>query len=257
MTVDFEQSFPQLTEPPVVEATIQWVARPTVLAYYDNLQDELRSRLTWASRFEPIHLTEVQAMIDPLDGGTPPVVHHRQGNVGLRMTSADGHTVAQFTNDGVSFSVLQKYNGWESFRDLALESWRAFLDLAQPTTIHQLGVRYINRFATATAADLSDFLNEPPSQPGGMPMRRFLYESQFKLPGYPYGVRIVKLMDVANESSTMPLGLFLDITAHTTGAISNDGGNMIEHLKKLRWLKNNVFFGLLCDEAVKNLGGVL
>lgn len=55
-------------------------------------------------------------------------------------------------------------------------------------------------------------------------------------------------------------GLILDIDVFTKPDFScqlGEGNPLDDHLAKLRWLKNKIFFSLLTEDAIRRLGGEL
>ena len=52
--------------------------------------------------------------------------------------------VAQFTRNGFVFSRLKPYEGWETFEAEAKRLWCIYRELAEPSEVQRLGVRFIN-----------------------------------------------------------------------------------------------------------------
>jgi uncharacterized protein (TIGR04255 family) len=250
-TLDLNDKFPRLSRPPIVEAVIHWQARAQNALEPKAIDAALAERLPQYGTREPIQQVEVMAMVS---GEAPsPVVQHRRDWRGTRLKSADGRSVIQFTRDGLVFSRTKEYENWEPFRDAAKEAWRVFLDIAAPVETQRLGVRFINHFAGATPATLPNYLRDPPTCPSNMPLKQFVYQSTFDVPGHPFGVRVIKVMQPSMPELQQSSGLFLDIDVFSTIAIPNELGPLLdEALTRMRWLKNKVFFSLMTDAAVKS-----
>jgi uncharacterized protein (TIGR04255 family) len=181
---------------------------------------------------------------------TSVVQHQKTGFLGLRLTSEDGNSIVQFLRDGLIFSRTRSYDHWEPFADAAKQAWQVYLDIAAPVETQRLGVRYINHIAGATPATLGDYLRDPPTCPSNLPLKEFVYQSTFDVPGHPFGVRVIKVLQPSMPELPQSSGLFLDIDVFSTTAIANEPNRLEEALTQMRWLKNKVFFGLLTEPAV-------
>ena len=157
-----------------------------------------------------------------------------------------------FTRDGLVFSRIKEYEHWESFADAAKEAWRVYVDITAPVETQRLGVRFINHIAAATPATLHDYLRDPPTCPSNLPLKEFVYQSTFDVPGHPFGVRVIKVLQPSMPELPQSSGLFLDIDVFSTTAIPNEAGPLDEALEKMRWLKNKAFFTLLTEGAVQS-----
>jgi len=250
-TFDLNESFPRLARAPIVEAVIHWQARAQSKLEPEALDAALAGRLSQYPKREPIQQVELLAAISEKDAF--PLVKHSRGWQGIRVKSDDGRYVIQFTRDGLVFSRAQEYEHWEPFVKSAMEAWRAYLEIAAPLETQRLGVRFINHFATATPESLRDFLVEPPTCPSNLPLKEFVYQSTFAVPGQTFGVRVIKVMQPSMPDLRPSSGLFLDIDVFTTKAIANEPAALDEALVAMRWLKNKVFFTLLTPQTVRAL----
>src|SRR5439155_5432026 len=81
-----------------------------------------------------------------IKAGQPPRQSVRElGLKGVRFRSTDERHIAQFNRDGFVFSRLQPYESWEQLSREATRLWQFYAELARPTEIQRVGVRYINR----------------------------------------------------------------------------------------------------------------
>lgn len=243
--LDLSETFPQLTRPPIVEAVIHWQARAQNWSEPNALDAALAELFPEFTR-SPIQHVEMTALVSGEDASSAV----RRSPRGIRLKSTDGRYVIQFTRDGLVFSQIKEYEHWEPFRDAAKAAWRVFLDLAAPMETQRLGVRFINHIAAATPTTLRDYLREPPTCPSNLPLSEFVYQSTFAVPGSPFGVRIIKVLQPSMQELPQSSGLFLDIDVYSTNAILNEPGPLDEALRTMRWLKNKVFFSLLTEEAI-------
>lgn len=252
-TVDFQldlnETFPRLARAPIVEAVIHWQARAQKALDSTSLEAVLTARLPQYTVHEPVHQMKLMAMISEKEDSS--VVQHKRGWEGIRLKSAERRYVVQFKRDGLVFSRTQGYDHWEPFVSAAKEAWQVYVDIAAPVEIQRLGVRLINQIPAATPENLNQFLREPPTCPANLPLKEFVYQSTFNVPGQPFGIRVIKVMQPSPEVQQSS-GLFLDIDVFSTKAIPNEPAALDDTLGQMRWLKNKVFFTLLTDEAVQS-----
>jgi uncharacterized protein (TIGR04255 family) len=250
-TLDLNETFPRLAHAPIVEAVIHWQARAQKPMEQDVLKKALVARLPTYPQSAPIQGFGLTATLSPADDATR-VEHQRVGFLGLRLTSADGCYIVQFLRDGLVFSRTKPYEHWEPFAAAARQAWHVFMDIAEPVEIQRLGVRFINHIGTAMPETLASYLRDPPTCPSNLPLKEFVYQSIFAVPGHPFGIRVIKVMQPTMPELQQSSGLFLDIDVFSTTAIQNESAAMDEALAKMRWLKNKVFFTLLTDGALQS-----
>jgi uncharacterized protein (TIGR04255 family) len=247
---DLKESFPRLARAPIVEAVIHWQARAQKAFDSTSLDAVLAERLPRYTLREPLHQLKLMAMISAEEDAS--VVKHDRGWEGIRLKSAVGPYIAQFKRDGLLFSRTQGYDHWEPFLLAAKEAWQVYVDLAAPVEIQRLGVRFINHLPSATPENLGEVLREPPTCPSNLPLKEFVYQSTFNVPGAPFDVRVIKVMQPTMPDIQPSSGLFLDIDVFSTKAIPNEPEAIDDTLGQMRWLKNKVFFALLTDAAVQS-----
>ncbi|HEY2786119.1 MAG TPA: TIGR04255 family protein [Fimbriiglobus sp.] len=250
--LDLNEAFPRLARPPIVEAVIHWQARAQKSFEPEELRSALAQKLPEYPSCEPLQHVEFKAMVSSED--VAPVVHHKKGWQGFRLKSEDGRYVVQFKRDGIVFSRTQGYEHWEPFTTAAVHVWNAFLELAAPVEIQRLGVRFINHFADAKPETLAKILDEPPTCPANLPLKEFVYQSTFTVPGHPFGIRVIKVMQPSIPEQSQSSGLFLDNDVFTTTVIRNarDEAEVNDALTKMRWLKNKLFFYLVTKQTVES-----
>lgn len=248
---DFNKKFPQLSNPPIVEAVLHWQARAQSALDAESLRPLLLERLPEYTTCDPVQHLEFLAEFSNDQG--QPVVQQRKksGWHGFRLTTEDGRHVVQFNRDGVIFSCTRQYDHWENFTAAAKRVWGVFLEIANPVETERLGVRFINQFKAATLETLGDFLLEPPTRPPNLPLKEFVYQSTLSVPGHPFEIRVIKVMQPSMPEVQQGAGLFVDLDVYLTSALSNDVAELGETLRRMRYLKNEVFFTLLKPEALQ------
>lgn len=250
--MDLTELFPPLSRAPIVEAVIGVTARAESVWEESAVSEQFKQRLPEYPdvqahrevRYEFKHAADAQ----------PEQTVHDMGWRGLRCESADKLHIAQFNRDGFSFSRLKPYQSWEQFYQEGMRLWKLYNEIAQSSEVQRLGLRFINRIEFSQAeAKPEDFLENPPKTPRGMeiPFEGFLHQNTFSVPGYPYGVNLVQTVQPA-QGANDSWGVILDIDVFTTEPIANQ--DLIgQHLTKMRWLKNKVFFGSITTKTLELL----
>jgi uncharacterized protein (TIGR04255 family) len=244
-SIDWTETFPHLPRAPIVEAVIHWTARATADLEPEALKTSLRAMVPHYPNVADIRRLEFHAKLS--EGK----VTHAHGDdwEGLRLTSKDGRYVAQLMRNGVALSRLEPYQDWDRFSAEALKIWGTYTDLAAPSMVTRLGVRFINRLNLSQTSGLGSVLKSPPRrlESLGLPISDFLYQSTHEVPGEPYQVKVIDTIQATESGSA----LIIDIDASTTRECDvGDTAVLMGHLERLHCLKNKAFFNLVTEEAI-------
>ncbi len=179
------------------------------------------------------------------DGAT---TQQKHGWHGLRAVSNDGQFIAQFTRNGFVFSRLKPYEDWERFEAEALRLWNAFAEVAQPTEIDRLGVRFINVMELEPGETPGDILSLPPQVPDSLPLQvsEFMHQTQFDIPQYGYQLNVIQTVQRSDGKASV----ILDLDVSTTIAPAAPDGNLSTRLREMQWIKNKAFFSLVSQSAI-------
>ncbi len=248
--IDLSQKFEQLRDPPIVEAVLQWRAPAGMELSKESLQEALSAELPDYPMQQDHYETQVQFQFPMGDDADASSAVWNGGWKGLRLVSADSRNIAIFSQNSFTYSRLKPYEGWEAFEAEARRLWGIFGKLAQPDSVDTVGLRFINRIPVERDKDLANYLKEPPSKPGGLPLVSFLYQSGFQVEQEGLFVNVVKTL---HENPERELGLILDIDVGTReGLLREPGQDFDATLPKMRWLKNMLFFELLKPELIES-----
>jgi uncharacterized protein (TIGR04255 family) len=170
------------------------------------------------------------------------------GFVGAFFKSADGHTIAQFRRDGFTLNRIGEYTSADDLFTELTDLWARYKQVARPESIASLAMRYINELSLPLRPrdDLRRFLTSAPTIPGPQGVMQFQ-------------VNLV-LQDAATEGVVKvrqglapgPGGAryVLDIEAGFPGPLPI-AIDLIAELRKLREVKNRVFFSMIEEEALE------
>lgn len=252
-SIDLNEEFPSLKFAPSIEAVIHWQARASKVLDPSIVKDELVQRLPDYPELQTQYAIEIAATGST--DGTSELLQRSQWN-GFRLQDNHNHHVAQFTPTGVIFSRLQPYEKWETFQSEAMRFWHIFLELAEPTIIQRLGVRYINRIPMDNGEQPSLYLRTVPLPPPGveLPTESFFHQDTYNVPGYPYHINWVRTIQPRQSTEADGQALIVDIDVFTTELLELDQVTLTQRLHEMRWLKNKVFFSCITETALKQFG---
>ncbi|WP_008319189.1 TIGR04255 family protein [Leptolyngbya sp. PCC 6406] len=252
-SIDFSEEFPSLQAPPSIEAVIHWQTHAGKKLEPEALKAELIQRLPDYPNLQTQHDVQIGATGAP-DGSSE--IFHRAQWSGFRLQDEQNRHVAQFTLNGVTFSRLEPYEEWATFQTEALRFWNIFLELAAPTIIQRLGVRYINRIPLAVGEQPSKYLSTVPTPPPGLDLatESFFHQDTYPVPGYPYSINWVRTIQPTGADPADGRALIVDIDVFTHELLQLDQDTLAQRLQEMRWLKNKVFFNCMTPHALERFG---
>ncbi len=251
--IDLTEKFPRLTHAPIAEAVIEMRARAEVSWEEADIRGKLVPLLPAFPKMESQSEFEHEMQFGP---GQDMVQTHRDlGWRGLRCESADHVHIAQFNRDGFVFSRLRPYDHWEQFHGEAMRLWNIHRDLAHPSVIQRLGLRFINRIElSGDGSRPDDYFHMPAEVLKGVPLSRegFFHRDVLAVPGYPYIITIVRTVQPIQVAGSKGFGLLLDIDVFSTESFELGGDLLKQRLDEMRRLKSKAFFGSITDQALES-----
>lgn len=249
--IDTTKEFPHLPRAPIVEAVIQFVATPGRALEVDPLRTALQERFA-EYNLQPQH--ELHAAMTGVAESVS--VRHTIGWDGFRLSHQEQKYVCQFKPNGIVFSRLAPYNKWPVFCSEAMRFWKSFEELADPLSIERIGVRFISQIVLAEEETASDFVTMPaaPLRSMGLVQRAFLHQDTFRVPGHPYQINLIRVLQDREPPNLPSQQLFVDIDVGTVDPVNPARATIEQHLNQMRFLKNEVFFKYMKD-AERRFGG--
>ena len=242
--IDLEEKFRHLSKAPIVEAVLDLRVASSAELDESSLQNQLKERLPDYPKHDTVQETEVQ--LSPKRTKVIKDLVH----VGLKFQSEDSFYVVQFNKDSFVFSRLKPYENWKKFSQEALRLWKIYCELLKPTEIGRIGLRFINRLAIEQEqkVELADCYKRPPLPIEGLnwPLSDYLHRDVLQVLGTPYSVNVIKTVQRTQQEA----GLLLDIDVFMGKRLSFNELRISEHMNKMRWVKNKVFFSSLTEKAL-------
>lgn len=246
-TIDLTESFEHLPHAPIVEAIIHWRARGEKKLEPNALLEQLKAKLPDYPHSQRQQEIGVGTEFGP-DGTA---LHQRHHWHGFRFESPDKLYVAQFTRNGFVFSRLKPYEDWETFEAEAKRLWQVYCELAEPSEVQRLGVRFINRIISVDPAKLPELLAIPPRGPNRMdlPLTGFMHQNTFAIPDHSYRLNVIQTIQPPSPPETESFSLILDLDVFTTQPIQFD--EIDNRLLQMQWIKNTAFFSCVTPAALE------
>jgi uncharacterized protein (TIGR04255 family) len=247
MKIDFSEKFPHLSNAPIMEAVIDFRAKPSISCEQEQFLNYFKQEF---SDF-PVVASNSNTVYHFNPAATQPAPPSTFWN-GLTLHSSDKLRIAQCQKDGFSLSHLPPYPHWEKFAGDALAMWGKYKALTKPTEIQRIGVRFINRIPITTpAVELNDYLIDAPKNLSAFPLPRlgFVHSDTFIVPGTNYMVHVISALQPPDAITHLP-AVILDTDISTTTPSSTEDQLLTPKLQEMRWLKNKIFFASLNKKVI-------
>jgi uncharacterized protein (TIGR04255 family) len=251
-----EDQFPHLDKAPITEAIIEVRARAEAPWTETEIRPELLRQLPdYPHESSERNLSPPQAFTTSEGGvlaATPKIDLSWKG---LRFRSHDQKQIASFFRDLFAFSRLAPYNDWQAFSTEGLRLLGLYAKVARPSTVQRLGLRFINRINIPKNGRLEEYLTAPPKEVSGLrlPLMGFFHVDNLIVPGYTYAINFARTLQISSAPLDAKPALILDLDVYTLQSFAMDVDAIREHLEKMRWLKNKVFFANITKELLQEL----
>ena len=165
--------------------------------------------------------------------------------LGVRYERDDGSEVVQLRRNGLTYSILKNYQGWEVLREETRDMWRAFLLASGPVNISRLAIRYINAIEIPLAADYDDYLTAAPRIPKPVPQ---IVTSFIQRVMVPFEQEMANA--IITQTLEMPGPAVLDIDVFTEVSLEGASEEIWPRLDNLRNIADRIFFSSLTEKVI-------
>jgi uncharacterized protein (TIGR04255 family) len=249
--IDPAERFPHLQHAPIVEAVIDVRARAEVPWEEEAIQAQIKAQLPDYPQADSSREFRHEVKMAP--GQEPQQTLLDLGWKGLRLRSSDKLHIAQFNRDGFVFSRLQPYESWEQLIGEGMRLWGIHREIARPSEVQRLGLRFINRILLPPKyTDFEDYLKAPPKLPDGLdlPFQGFFHNETLAVTGHPYAINNIRTIQPPQPPEHDRIGIILDNDVFTVEPFEFQQEILERRLAEMRWLKNKAFFGIISEKAL-------
>lgn len=173
--------------------------------------------------------------------------------IGHVFRRGDGLRLIQSRLNGFAYSSLAPYDRWEAFSSEAWQHWLKYRDIARPTNVSRVGVRFINKIDIPQASiEIKDYLRTAVDVSPYLPQVTEQYFLQVVVPLLSFDASATITSTVAPPTSPDTTSLILDIDTWrrldvSVEADNSDSERLRDVLDDLRMAKNFVFEACITD----------
>lgn len=203
----------------------------------------------------PVAKDQKAANFTVTTGLAPGVTHTDLGLRGVFLYSKDELDVVQYRVDGFTFNRLKPYTKWEQILPRALAAWGTFVELAQPTAVTRVAVRYINHIPVVGGhRDAMLALRTGLTLPADLPadVRSYGFKAQLDHPDGRTHANLVQAVEAGLAPGTF--SVLVDIDAYRSSPdLPIAAADLASEFDALRDYKNQIFFSTLTDATADRL----
>ena len=242
-------AYRRLTRPPIVEAVIGFGIR-----LHEPMEGPAFAKVSaeFKAKFPAAMLMRQRAVQMRFEPGEPDQTTASESLRGVRFDNDAKDRVAIFAVDGFSFSHVNTYSDWATFKSDALAAWNEYCHLAKPQEIVRVGLRYINRFDFDSPLELNEYFTAAPSLPPDLPQTILGPSHSQALFPLPDGLGVGSLTHAINSSMGNDINIILDIDIYQENTNYDPAKPAAwDLLDKFREQKNRVFFAAVNEKALE------
>ena len=236
-----EREFPKLTRPPLREALIDIRLREELPASILPKFGELKGFPVK----KPIKHGQFQFQVEVDKPFAAKVL--TEETLGFRYEREDGSEVVQLRRNGLTYSSLKNYPGWEVLREEARHQWQGFLEVSGSVNVSRLAVRYINAINIPAGADYDEYLITGPRVPKLVPQIVSSFLQRVVVP-----FEQDRTIAIITQTAETPAPVALDIDVFTECSLEGASADIWSRLEKLRNTANRIFFSSLTEKVIES-----
>ncbi len=236
-----ETKFPKLTRSPLKEALLDIRLR-------EELPASVLARFKAPNGFPVAKEMRQSEFQFKVDDGKPLAQVLGEGAMGWRYEREDGSEVVLLRRNGVTYSILKNYPGWDVLRDKTRDVWREFLAVSGHVTAGRLAVRYINAIHIPLGADYDDYLTTGPRIPKSIPPLVTAFMQRVLVPFEEQAATAI----ITQTLETPSTSAVLDIDVFTEGSLEGTTEDIWTRLGNLRGIADRVFFSSLTEKVLES-----
>jgi uncharacterized protein (TIGR04255 family) len=236
-----EREFPKLTRPPLREALADIRLR-------EELPASVLPKFEVPKGFavgKPIKQSQFQLQVEPAKSAATVLTEEI---LGFRYEREDGSDVVQLRKNGLTYSSLKNYPGWEVLREEARDAWQGFLAVSGPVSVNRLAVRYINAINIPWGADYDDYLTTGPRVPELVPPIVASFLQRVVVPFEQDNAAAI-----ITQTLEQPSAAVLDIDVFSECSLQGESADIWSRLEQLRNIANRIFFSSLTRKVIESL----
>lgn len=238
--------------PPIEEALVEFRFKSDQ-GWDPTMPGQLHGKLSEAYPGKPRQQNVVEASLVAQQGqGANFAVREGLGKV--QLVNHDATRLVGIGHDALSVHMLRPYqseaenSGWDEFRPRIVAALSAYWDVADPSGVRRIGMRYINKLVVpATDADPARYLKAAPPSVEGIqaPLDGFVGRAEY---AYHDDIRlVVSHATVGAPEGSVAFLMDVDLIWLPSEAVDMDAA--LKKMDELRVRERDVFEALITDDA--------
>jgi uncharacterized protein (TIGR04255 family) len=155
--------------------------------------------------------------------------------------------VIQLRRNGLTYSILKNYAGWDVLREASRAAWRDFLVASGPVNVSRLAVRYINAINIPLGADYDEYLTTGPKVPKSVPPIVTSFMQRVLVPFEEDSATAI-----ITQALELPAPIVLDIDIFTECSLEGGSADIWLKLDRLRNIADRIFFSSLTEKVIES-----
>ncbi len=239
----------QYKKPPILEATFEchfepsesWsLASPASL--FDNLKSDYPAEPTIVAAGNLEVKTE-EGIFSPSFRMLPQAQRYQFG-------SLDGRHLVRIGREVLSVHEMAPYPGWEVFRARIVQALIAYIEIAKPTGVGRIALRYINQINLGTGPiELSDYFSIPFEMPEGLDFTVSSFFLRFEAVR-PDGIKLIQSF-ASLPGETVSVILDLDLIREKPDISAEFVSGAIREVDSLREIEREAFESVITDKLLE------
>lgn len=157
--------------------------------------------------------------------------------------------VVQARLDGFTFNKLKPYENWETFCKEGRELWNLYSQMAQPTKVIRIALRYINRIEIPLPLkDFKEYILTFPQVTPNLPQAVRQFFMQIVIPNTEIEANAIITLAIEKAPDQI-LPLIFDIDVSRDAVYVDNKEEIWNDFEKLRIFKNEIFFNSITDKT--------
>lgn len=237
-----DTEFPKLTRPPLKEALVGIQLREELPA---SILSEFKAPKGFPVAKE-VRQGQFQFKIDKDQPASAEVL--AEGILGWRYETDDGSAVVLLRRNGMTYSILKNYPGWDVLKQAARDVWREFLAAAEIAYVSRLAVRYINAISIPLGANYDEYLTTAPRIPKSIPQIVNGFMQRVLVPFSEEEATAI----ITQTLEMPPTFAVLDLDVFTGCSLPGGSDDIWPKLDRLRNIADRIFFSSLTDKVIES-----
>lgn len=246
-----DQTKLQLVNAPIVEAVLDIDC--DLPPAFDLPRAEPLARELFSATYPKVRQVLMQEHTIQTKAGEAPTMSVRHGIQSLQLLKEDEKQLVQVRRQGFSFNRLAPYTSLDDYLPEIERTWRLFVQIASPTQIRCVRLRYINRILLPISGDslnLDQYLKVGPHLPDESRLTFKGFLNQHTALDSATGNQVIIIL-ATQPVDQGKLPLIFDInTMHEGSAEADNWAWLLEVITALRVLKNSVFQNTLTQRCL-------